>query len=67
MPTHATEERSGHLRTTIQLQKGDRVSLCRCMESCEFPFCDGTHKGLPTKAGPVIVEIVIPEEEKPGQ
>ena len=68
MPTHSTEERFGHLRTVVLLQKDEtRVALCRCMESKNFPFCDGTHKSLPTKAGPVIVEIALPDSEKPGQ
>jgi CDGSH-type Zn-finger protein len=64
MPTHATEDRFGHLRTTVQLQKGERkVALCRCFQSKDFPFCDGTHKQLPTNAGPVIVEVTLPEEK----
>lgn len=30
MPTHATEDRFGHLQTTVQLQKGEsKVALCR--------------------------------------
>jgi len=30
-------------------------------------FCDGTHKTLPTNAGPVIVEVVTPEEKPQAQ
>jgi len=68
MPAYSTEERFGHLRTTVQIQKGERVALCRCMDSKNFPFCDGTHKNLPTKAGPVVVEVIEAENAgKPGQ
>ena len=62
IPLHSTEDRFGHLRTTVRLQKGEsRVALCRCFQSKDFPFCDGTHKTLPTNAGPVIVEVTPPE------
>ena len=58
MPTISNEDRDGHLRTTIFIQPGERVKLCRCMNSKEMPFCDGTHKTLSdTNAGPVIVEV----------
>jgi CDGSH-type Zn-finger protein len=63
MPTISNEDRAGHLRTTIHIQPCERVKLCRCMKSNEMPFCDGTHKTLAgTNAGPVIVEVVLPEE-----
>jgi len=46
------------------LHKGERrVALCRCFQSKDFPFCDCTHKTLPTNAGPVIVEVVTLEEK----
>jgi CDGSH-type Zn-finger protein len=65
MPTLTTEDRNGHLRTTVQIQPGERVKLCRCMRSKIFPLCDEAHKTIPdTNAGPVIVEAVMPEEEK---
>ncbi len=44
MATHETEERNGKLRTVMKLEPGERVALCRCMRSKDFPFCDGTHK-----------------------
>lgn len=58
MAIHETEERFGKLRTVIKLRPGERVALCRCMQSKEFPFCDGTHKQLEGKTGPVIIEAV---------
>lgn len=59
MAQHHTEERDGKLRTTLKLESGERVALCRCLHSKNFPFCDGTHKTLPgSKAGPVIVEAL---------
>lgn len=64
MAEHTTEDRQGHPRTTVKLQPGERVALCRCFFSKEFPFCDGTHKQHPGK-GPVIVEApkTAPEAE----
>jgi len=47
----------GHPRTTVQMEPGERVALCRCFHSKNFPFCDGTHKQHPGK-GPVIVEAL---------
>ncbi|MCS6923564.1 MAG: CDGSH iron-sulfur domain-containing protein [Fimbriimonadales bacterium] len=57
MATYQNEDRMGHLRTTVQIEPGERVALCRCFHSKNFPFCDGTHKQHPGK-GPVIVEAL---------
>ena len=51
-----TEERMGHLRTTVQLEPGEKVLLCRCFLSKTFPLCDVTHKHHDIQAGPVLVE-----------
>lgn len=65
MAKHITEDRNGHLRTTVTLEPGEQlVDLCRCMQSKNFPFCDGTHKTLPSNVGPVIVKLP-PKEERP--
>lgn len=66
MPEHKTEDRGGHLRTTVNLKCGDRTALCRCFKSLEFPFCDGAHRMLDSNVGPVIVEVRR-EEAKPEQ
>ncbi|WP_324717925.1 CDGSH iron-sulfur domain-containing protein [Carboxydochorda subterranea] len=55
MASYTTEERNGHPRTTVKLEPGERVALCRCFQSKKFPLCDGTHRDVPGK-GPVIVE-----------
>jgi CDGSH-type Zn-finger protein len=62
MPEHTTEDRNGHLRTEVRLANGEKVALCRCFASGDFPFCDGTHKTLDSTVGPVIVSA--PKEEK---
>lgn len=62
MPEHTTEERNGHLRTEVKLGVGEKVALCRCFQSGDFPFCDGTHKTLDSKVGPAIVSA--PKDEK---
>lgn len=58
---HETIDAKGHLRTTVILNKGDKVALCRCMQSKKFPFCDGTHRTIEGKFGPVLVEIIDEE------
>jgi CDGSH-type Zn-finger protein len=63
MAEHKTEERNGHLRTEITLEPGERVALCRCFKSGNFPFCDGTHKTLPENVGPAIVAGAGKKEE----
>ncbi len=45
-----------HPVTTVKLQPGEKVALCRCFESKQFPFCDGSHKEYPGK-GPAVVEV----------
>ncbi|MFQ5341817.1 MAG: CDGSH iron-sulfur domain-containing protein [Anaerolineae bacterium] len=45
-----------HPLTTVKLQPGEKVALCRCFGSQKFPFCDGTHKEHPGR-GPAIVEV----------
>jgi len=64
MAEHQTEDRSGHLRTTITLKPGERIVLCRCMKSGDFPFCDGTHKEQSGNAGPIVVTAPSTNEEK---
>ncbi len=44
MAEYSTEDRNGRLRTELKLAPGEKVSLCRCMKSADFLFCDGTHK-----------------------
>ncbi len=61
MPEHSTEERYGHLRTEVKLASGEKVALCRCFASGDFPFCDGSHKRLDSTAGPVIVSALREE------
>lgn len=50
-----TQDRNGHIRTTIHLENGERLKLCRCQKSAEYPFCDGTHKTLDNNIGPAVV------------
>ncbi|GIV08999.1 MAG: hypothetical protein KatS3mg019_1090 [Fimbriimonadales bacterium] len=63
MAIHETEERNGKLRTVMKLEPGERVALCRCMQSAEFPFCDGTHKQLDNNTGPAIIEALTEPTE----
>ena len=54
---HETINANGHLRTTVVLKPGDKVALCRCLQSKKFPFCDGTHRQVEGNFGPVLVDI----------
>ena len=44
-----------HPVTTVKLEPGEKVALCRCFASNKFPFCDGSHKEHPGR-GPAVVE-----------
>jgi len=44
-----------HPMTTVKLEPGEKVALCRCFGSGKFPYCDGSHKDHAGK-GPAIVE-----------
>lgn len=67
MSKHTTEERFGHLRTTIEIKPDERVSICRCGASKEWPFCDGTHKTFAINIGPVVVTVNTDQEDETGQ
>ena len=55
-------ERPRHL---VRLESGERVKLCRCFASREFPVCDGAHHQIDGK-GPVIVEAPDQAEQNLG-
>lgn len=67
MSKHTTEERFGHLRTTVEIKPGERVSICRCGASKEWPFCDGAHKTFSINVGPVVVTVNTDQEDETGQ
>ncbi len=67
MASHKTEEIMGHLRTTVEVEPGERVALCRCFRSKNFPFCDGTHKQHPDNKGPVIVVVLETPRSEPEE
>jgi CDGSH-type Zn-finger protein len=60
MPEISEEVRNGHVRHIVLLQNGERVKLCRCQHSMEYPLCDGTHKTMDNTIGPVIVIVESP-------
>lgn len=64
MPEFSSEVRNGHVRTTVHLAPGEKVSLCRCYKSKTFPLCDAEHRHLEgdfAEYGPVIVDCPLPE------
>ncbi len=50
------EVKAQDVLTIVTLKPGEKVALCRCYHSKQFPFCDGSHKEHPGK-GPAIVEV----------
>ncbi len=46
--------------TTVKLEPGEKVALCRCWHSKDFPLCDGSHKEHEGR-GPAIVEAAAAE------
>ncbi|MCS6949263.1 MAG: CDGSH iron-sulfur domain-containing protein [Armatimonadota bacterium] len=64
MAKHSTEEIDGRPRTTVELEPGERVALCRCFKSNKFPFCDGTHRQY-QGVGPVIVQAPGEKQTSP--
>lgn len=46
-------------RVKLEIKTGETVALCRCWQSKNFPFCDGSHNTLNEEkddnVGPVIV------------
>jgi CDGSH-type Zn-finger protein len=54
----STDESKGYVKTHFKIQTGERISICRCFQSQTFPYCDGIHKTLGIKIGPVSVEAV---------
>lgn len=55
--TDVQTQGTDHPLTTVKLEPGEKVALCRCFGSRKFPFCDGTHMQHPGR-GPAIVEVV---------
>lgn len=49
------EEHNGRNRSIIHLEPGERIKLCRCQKSAEYPLCDGAHKKLDSIIGPAVI------------
>lgn len=49
-------EQNHEPRCEMELQKGQKIALCRCWQSKKFPYCDGSHRQLTDKVGPAIVQ-----------
>ena len=62
MPEITTLEKNGHIRHIIKAQPGEQFLLCRCYQSKEFPFCDGSHRQVESNVGPAAIEIVPPAQ-----
>lgn len=45
---------------------GKRVAFCRCWQSDQFPYCDGTHRKVNDEGGdhvgPVVVTAGVEDE-----
>lgn len=68
MAEYTTDESRGYTKTHFKMQPGERIKICRCLQSETFPYCDGLHKTLGIKIGPVSVEVVESlDETKPSE
>ena len=66
MAEYTNEIRNGRVRTILKLNPGQRVKICRCYHSKEFPFCDGAHNTIETDKGPAVVDCILPEVNSSG-
>ncbi|MDB2592101.1 CDGSH iron-sulfur domain-containing protein [Gammaproteobacteria bacterium] len=48
-------------RHNLTLGKNEKVAICRCWASKNFPYCDGSHRQL-KQVGPIIIESAKPSE-----
>ena len=62
----STEVRNGHIRNSVHLVPGEKISLCRCFKSKEFPICDGFHRTIEGEFGPVIVDCPLADPSSPA-
>ncbi len=51
-----TEKGNEHPVVNMRIEPDEKIAICRCFESKNMPFCDGSHKNVPGK-GPVIIEV----------
>jgi CDGSH-type Zn-finger protein len=55
-------------RCNEDLPVGETMSYCRCWQSSDHPYCDGTHRKVNAttgdEVGPIIVSaVLLPEVE----
>lgn len=50
------------LEVTMEtLRVGDKKAFCRCLQSSEFPYCDGTHQTV-GDVKPIVINIEDAQE-----
>lgn len=49
-----------HLGNTFDLTGKENVALCRCGQSKNRPFCDGSHRGCGFQAGETALPKTTP-------
>ncbi len=65
MPEFDVIEKNGHIRHVVKASPGEKLFLCRCYGSKQFPFCDGTHNQAHHNIGPAVVEISEDRDRQP--
>jgi len=50
-------ETGGKYRVNGEERSEQRIALCRCGQSDQKPFCDGSHKAAGFKAPAVTIEL----------
>jgi|GEM_PF-1605739 len=49
--------------TKTNLEEGEKKAFCRCWQSDNFPYCDGSHREYNTKTGDNIGPIVVSDSQ----
>ena len=71
MPEFRAVEIKGHIRHVVKVEAGEKIFLCRCYGSKNFPFCDGSHNQSHHNVGPAVIEVKEDtpqaEEDQPAE
>ncbi len=43
----------------VHKSEGKMIALCRCGQSANKPYCDGTHKRVDFQAPEVVLEVTL--------
>ena len=47
------------MRHSETVADGKTVAFCRCWQSAQFPYCDGTHKQMNAQTGDTVGPMIV--------